>query len=88
MALNGKGWYIYIWNILRPFGTFYGHLVIKWQFGIFSPVLVNCVKKKLATLDIAWLELILTYFKIILNLWQKSPFFNLPLMAICKSQFI
>jgi hypothetical protein len=21
-------------------------------------------------------------------LWQKSPFFNLPLMAICKSQFI
>jgi hypothetical protein len=22
-------------NILWPFGTFYGHLVIKWQFGIF-----------------------------------------------------
>jgi hypothetical protein len=25
-----------IWNILRPFGTFYGHLVRWWQFGIFS----------------------------------------------------
>jgi hypothetical protein len=35
-------------NILRPFGTFYGHLVILWQFDIFSPVLVY--KKNLATL--------------------------------------
>jgi hypothetical protein len=40
-----------IWNILRHFGTFYGNLVIKRQFGIFSPVLVYCVKKNLATLD-------------------------------------
>jgi hypothetical protein len=39
-----------IWNIIRLFGTFYGHRVIWWQFGIFSPVLVYCVKKKLATL--------------------------------------
>jgi hypothetical protein len=32
---------------LRPFGTFYGNLVIQLQFGI---VLVYCDKKKLATL--------------------------------------
>jgi hypothetical protein len=44
------------WNIIWPFGiyyghfTFYGHLVILWTFGIFSPVLVNCVEKNLATL--------------------------------------
>jgi hypothetical protein len=36
-----------IWNILRSFGICYGRLVI---FGIFSPVLVYCVKKNLATL--------------------------------------
>jgi hypothetical protein len=50
---NGKGWYI-LWPfgiyILRPFGTFYGRLVIKWQFGILSPILANCVKKNLAIL--------------------------------------
>jgi hypothetical protein len=39
---NGKGWYILhmaisnihitaIWNILRPFDIFHGHLVILWQ---------------------------------------------------------
>jgi hypothetical protein len=39
---NGKGLYI-IW----PFGILYGHLVILWQFGMFSPVLVYCVKKKI-----------------------------------------
>jgi hypothetical protein len=39
-----------IWNLLRPFGTFYGQLAIKWQFGIYSPILVYCVKKNLATL--------------------------------------
>jgi hypothetical protein len=38
-----------IWNILWPFGAFFAHLVIFWQFGIFSPVLVYCVKKNLAT---------------------------------------
>jgi hypothetical protein len=38
-----------IWNILQQFGTFYGHLVIQWQFGIFPPVLVYCHKKNLAT---------------------------------------
>jgi hypothetical protein len=27
------------WNILQPFGTFYGHSVISWQFGIFAPIL-------------------------------------------------
>jgi hypothetical protein len=27
-----------IWNILRPFGTFYGHLVYFPRFGIFSQV--------------------------------------------------
>jgi hypothetical protein len=25
------------WNILRPFGIVYGHLVILWNFDIFSP---------------------------------------------------
>jgi hypothetical protein len=39
-----------ILNILRPFGTLYGHLVILWQFDIFSHVLVYCVEKNLATL--------------------------------------
>jgi hypothetical protein len=29
---------------------FYDHLVILWYFGIFSPVLVYCDKKNLATL--------------------------------------
>jgi hypothetical protein len=43
---NGKGWYI-LWQ----FGTFYGHLVIKRQIGIFPPVLVYLVKKNLATLQ-------------------------------------
>jgi hypothetical protein len=26
-----------LWYILWPFGTFYGHLVILWQLGIFFP---------------------------------------------------
>jgi hypothetical protein len=39
-----------IWNILWPFGICYSHLVIKWQFGIFSAVLVHYIKKNLATL--------------------------------------
>jgi hypothetical protein len=39
-----------IWNKLRPFGIFYGHLVIKWQFGMISLVFVDCATKNLATL--------------------------------------
>jgi hypothetical protein len=39
-----------IWKIWRPFGIFCGKLVIKLQFGIFFPVLVNCVEKNLAAL--------------------------------------
>jgi hypothetical protein len=39
-----------VWNILRSFGIFHGHLVLLWQSGIFSPVLVHCVNKNLATL--------------------------------------
>jgi hypothetical protein len=39
-----------IWYILRPFGIFYGHLVMLWSFGIFFPVLVYCVKTNLATM--------------------------------------
>jgi hypothetical protein len=46
---NGRGW-----QILWPFGLFYGHL---WPFGIivgylvyFSPVLVSFTEKTLATL--------------------------------------
>jgi hypothetical protein len=49
----GKFWLIYfmvIWNILQPFGISYGHLVMLWQFSIFSLGLVYCVKKNLATL--------------------------------------
>jgi hypothetical protein len=37
------------WNILRPFGTFYGYLVNELRFGIFSPVLVQFAEKNLAT---------------------------------------
>jgi hypothetical protein len=29
----------------------FAHLVILWSFGIFSPVLVYCAKKNLATLS-------------------------------------
>jgi hypothetical protein len=39
-----------IWNILQSFCIFYSHLVMLWLFGIFSPIMVNCVKKNLATL--------------------------------------
>jgi hypothetical protein len=39
-----------IFNILRQFGIIYGHLVMLWIFGTFSPVLVYCVEKNLATL--------------------------------------
>jgi hypothetical protein len=45
------------WNILWPFGIFYGFLgyfVTIWyilcSFGTFFPVLVSCSKKNLATL--------------------------------------
>jgi hypothetical protein len=44
-------------SILQPFGKFYGHFVyfpqfwyISHSFGIFSPVLVCCTQKNLATL--------------------------------------
>jgi hypothetical protein len=30
-----------IWNISRPIGILFGHLGILWQFGIFSPILVE-----------------------------------------------
>jgi hypothetical protein len=38
-ALEWKSlvYYLAMWNILRPFGTFYGPLVIQWPFGIFPP---------------------------------------------------
>jgi hypothetical protein len=35
-----------MWNIKMPFGTFYGHSVLLWQFGIYSPILVYCVQEK------------------------------------------
>jgi hypothetical protein len=44
-------------SILQPFGKFYGHFVyfpqfwyISHSFGIFSPVLVCCTQKNLATI--------------------------------------
>jgi hypothetical protein len=32
--------------MLRPLGTFYGHFVIWWQFGIFSTILVKLCQEK------------------------------------------
>jgi hypothetical protein len=43
-------YFLVIRNILRPLGKFYFHLEKLREFGIFSTVLVNCVKKNLATL--------------------------------------
>jgi hypothetical protein len=43
-------YFVIIWNILRSFGIFHGHLVMLWWFGMFSFVLVYCAKKNLATL--------------------------------------
>jgi hypothetical protein len=40
-----------IWTILLPLGVMYGTLVTYFlSFGIFSPALVYCTKKNLATL--------------------------------------
>jgi hypothetical protein len=37
---------MFIWNILRPFGTFYGHFVMHWYCGIFAPVFgILCQEK-------------------------------------------
>jgi hypothetical protein len=49
-------YYMGIGNILQSFGIIYGHFVILWQFGIFSLVLVYCVKKNLATLTMSTLR--------------------------------
>jgi hypothetical protein len=46
-------YFMVLWNILWSFGIFYGHLVMLWKFGVFPLVLVNCVKKNLATLRLA-----------------------------------
>jgi hypothetical protein len=63
-----------IWNILRTFGIFYGHLgycVTTWNilcsFGTFFLVLVSCTKKKLATL--LWSVALFSYF-------PKNPLFE------------
>jgi hypothetical protein len=37
---------------VRLFGIFYGHLLILWEFSISFSVLVHCIKKNLATLEI------------------------------------
>jgi hypothetical protein len=34
-----------IWNILRPYDIFYGHLVIKWQLGNFHRFGKLCKEK-------------------------------------------
>jgi hypothetical protein len=47
-------YFMVIWNILRSFGIFYGHLAMLWYFGIFSLVLVYCDKKNLATLPFTY----------------------------------
>jgi hypothetical protein len=46
-------YFMAIWYVLWSSGIYYSHLVyvpILWSFGIFSPVLVCCTKKNLATL--------------------------------------
>jgi hypothetical protein len=43
-------YYKVIWNVSRPFGIFYGHLVMFGFVGIFFTVLVLCIEKNLATL--------------------------------------
>jgi hypothetical protein len=40
--------------MLLPFGLYYSHLVILWQFWYIFPVLVCCVKKTLATLNVTF----------------------------------
>jgi hypothetical protein len=40
-----------LWNISRPLGIFYGHLVFFFILVYFSPLLVHCTKRNLATLD-------------------------------------
>jgi hypothetical protein len=50
---------IAIWNVFNLFVTCSGHLAIKWQFGIFSHILVYCVKINLATLLLTpWLQIV------------------------------
>jgi hypothetical protein len=51
-ALDCKIWIDFeaIWNILRTFGTFYGHLVHVVFIWYIFPVLVSWTKKNLATL--------------------------------------
>jgi hypothetical protein len=53
-ALEWKRFVCTLYGHFEEYGhwaNFYSHLVILWQFGIFSPVLVYCVKKNLATLS-------------------------------------
>jgi hypothetical protein len=68
--------YTAIGNILWPFGIFYGH------FGIFSPVLVYCTKKNLATL-----LLFTTNFPEQHFFWGGAPYpFNLfPLLSFLSN---
>jgi hypothetical protein len=35
--LKNVDYFMVIWNIVKPFGIFYGSLVILWSFGVFSP---------------------------------------------------
>jgi hypothetical protein len=43
-------YFMAIWSIVGPFGTFCGQLVYLLSFGIFFPVLVCCANKNPATL--------------------------------------
>jgi hypothetical protein len=86
-ALNWKrsAYFMAIWNyntanfyILCPFGN----LVSIHMYGIFFPVLLNCVMKNLATLEKAatMIEIVCTHTvsKTVWasNKWQKSVFFR------------
>jgi hypothetical protein len=50
-----------VWNILRTFGKFYGHLVHFVFIWYIVQVLVSCTKKNLATLSPTHLFKVNTY---------------------------
>jgi hypothetical protein len=51
-----------VWSILRPFGTFCGHMVYFMVIWYIVPVLVCCTKKNLAALDVYGFNCTLGHF--------------------------
>jgi hypothetical protein len=71
-----------IWNRLRPFGTFYRHLISKRRFGIFSPVLVCCIKKNLATLKFSSPKF--QFYRYLISKWRFGIFS--PVLVCCTKK--